>query len=443
MVDIVDWEDAADMALDVTASYVLLNDLLTTTAGYATYAGPAANGGLGWIPVGMSTGKFTGELDGGGFTADGFTIDTTDSNAGFFGFTDSASVYNISFSNVSISANAASGVLCGSDVGSSTFTGVDIISGSISVVTGGAAGLISSTAGAIINCNTNVTVNSLGADGAGGLVNLLSTGGSVFQCSSAGNVSCDAGRYAGGLIAITISATVSSSYATGDVYADTFYSGGLIGDSRTGTCSTIDCYASGTVTCGANDYLGGLIGKFDGSATNCYAVGLVVGSGSNTGGLFGDDDGGVATNCFWDVETTGQPTSPAGGTGKTTVEMQTESTFTNAGWNFVPEIGIWSMEEYPQLQWAVTTALVPNVIGLTQTQAESDIIDAGLILGSVGKRYDQTIAPRLVSSQEPDAGTSLPFGEPVNINLSIGPKPSNSSINFDKYVEIDSSVILQ
>jgi len=52
--------------------------------------------------------------------------------------------------------------------------------------------------------------------------------------------------------------------------------------------------------------------------------------GVDVGGLNGYNNGGTATDSFWDTQTSGQSTS-AGGTGKTTAEMQTLSTFTN--WN--------------------------------------------------------------------------------------------------------------
>jgi hypothetical protein len=58
------------------------------------------------------------------------------------------------------------------------------------------------------------------------------------------------------------------------------------------------------------------------------------------------------------METSGQDTS-VWGTGKTTAEMQTKSTFTDAGWDFVDETAngtedIWWIDEgrdYPRLWW--------------------------------------------------------------------------------------------
>jgi len=48
----------------------------------------------------------------------------------------------------------------------------------------------------------------------------------------------------------------------------------------------------------------------------------------------GDGEGAVSNveNSYWDTETSGQTASPGGGTGKTTAEMMTKSTF--ADWNF-------------------------------------------------------------------------------------------------------------
>jgi hypothetical protein len=65
-------------------------------------------------------------------------------------------------------------------------------------------------------------------------------------------------------------------------------------------------------------------------------------------------------NSFWDTQRSGVDTS-AGGTGKTTDEMKTAATFTNAGWDFIDEIvngvsDIWGINSsdnsgYPFLKW--------------------------------------------------------------------------------------------
>ena len=73
--------------------------------------------------------------------------------------------------------------------------------------------------------------------------------------------------------------------------------------------------------------------------------------------LFPSTVGNVAMS-FWDVETSGQPGS-ADGIGLATAEMQTASTFLEAGWDFMDETDngtddIWWIlegQDYPRLWW--------------------------------------------------------------------------------------------
>jgi len=100
--------------------------------------------------------------------------------------------------------------------------------------------------------------------------------------------------------------------------------------------------------------------KNSGEISNCYSSGNVSSSGDHVGGLVGWNYWGPVNSCFWDVNSSGQATSD-GGTGKTTEEMQTASTFTDAGWDFVGEVingpnDIWDICEwtnYPKLAWQI------------------------------------------------------------------------------------------
>jgi hypothetical protein len=62
------WYDLDDVRDNLGGSYVLMNDLDSTTTGYARLAGPAADGGEGWQPIGTSdyplNYPFTGTFDG-------------------------------------------------------------------------------------------------------------------------------------------------------------------------------------------------------------------------------------------------------------------------------------------------------------------------------------------------------------------------------------------
>jgi hypothetical protein len=116
--------------------------------------------------------------------------------------------------------------------------------------------------------------------------------------------------------------------------------GGLVGRNLRNISNS---YAMGSVS--GSYPTGGLVGfnwktpHTTGSVINCYSTGA-----SNGGGLIGRNLDGVVTDCFWDTETSGVGYSAAG-TPKTTEQMQTKTTFTDAGWDFTTPV--WRMCEYP------------------------------------------------------------------------------------------------
>ena len=133
-----------------------------------------------------------------------------------------------------------------------------------------------------------------------------------------------------------------------------------------------NCYATGGVA--GTGVVGGLVGHNapDGIITHCYSVGSVLGA-ADVGGLVGLNDHGMVDSCFWDVQASGQMTS-AGGAGKTTSEMETKSTFTEAGWDFAGESengteDIWAIcagTNYPRFVWQIPTGdfVCPDGVGL-------------------------------------------------------------------------------
>jgi hypothetical protein len=205
--------------------------------------------------------------------------------------------------------------------------------------------------------------------------------GTITNCYATGSVSGDV--VVGGLVGDnhTKYSTIANCYAAGSVSGDGAV-GGLCGFNRSG-CRITNCYATATVS--GHEHVGGLVGYNDnGSIRNCYATGRVSGDvavgglvgnnyyyssirncyatgrvsgGEDVGGLAGRDYFGSFISSFWDIETTRQYWS-AGGTGLLTDEMQTISTFTYAGWDFVGETinGIddnWFIpqQDYPHLWW--------------------------------------------------------------------------------------------
>jgi len=171
--------------------------------------------------------------------------------------------------------------------------------------------------------------------------------GVLTHCYTTGSVTGSYTGYVGGLIGQNTEGLVSSCYSSVNVSAGdgSGFIGGMAGVNVHG--SITDCYAGGSVAGTYNtDWLGGLVGistvvtsgKLS-SVSNCYATGSVANgnSSSNVGGLAGENSGtgSSVANCFWDIDTGGPDNGI--GTPKTTVQMQTDDTFINAGWDFVDE----------------------------------------------------------------------------------------------------------
>ena len=68
---------------------------------------------------------------------------------------------------------------------------------------------------------------------------------------------------------------------------------------------------------------------------------------------------------------------------------------------------------------------VPDVTGQTQATAESNIVAAGLVVGTVTTSYSATVPPGDVISQNPTGGASVPPDTAVDIEVSLGVEPGD------------------
>ena len=185
----------------------------------------------------------------------------------------------------------------------------------------------------------------------------------LLDCDIAGRSDAD---YIGALAGVNFG-TIERCCATGCVSGRDKI-GGLVGFSSNGSMIS-DCYAQVSVT--GDDELGGLVGRsYNSTIRYCYSTGTVSGD-TDVGGFMGKNESSSITACFWDVQTS-LLFSSAGGTGKTTSEMQDESTFTGEGWDFVGETSngthyIWTIEsgnvDYPRFSFGgIGTETDPFVI---------------------------------------------------------------------------------
>ena len=71
----------------------------------------------------------------------------------------------------------------------------------------------------------------------------------------------------------------------------------------------------------------------------------------------------------------------------------------------------------------VAPVAVPNVVGMSQSDAESTMIAVALVVGAVMEAYHAEVPAGQVLQQEPAAGTSVPVHSRVRLVISKGPEP--------------------
>jgi len=347
------WYDLDAVRDNLSGNYTLMNDLDSATAGYDELAGPTANWGKGWEPIGWQPIEswdregFNGTFDGQGYEIRDLFINRPDQDL--------------------------IGLFCGvggyiKDLGVVNACVVGAI---------GTGGLAAGSGGTVSYCSFSGSVT--GSTDVGGLVGSNSGPGTVSYCYFNGSVTGNV--YVGCLVGFNSYAVVSNSYSTGSAtgvgavgglvginergYVSKSYSvgsadggagiGGLVG-ANAGNVS--ESYSLASVT--GNRSVGGLVGGNGWNVTNCYSAGSVAGN-DDVGGLVGEGSYDNVTNSFWDTETSGQATS-AGGVGKNTTEMQDINTLSGAGWDITTVINpsarnpayIWNIvddETYPFLSW--------------------------------------------------------------------------------------------
>ncbi len=210
---------------------------------------------------------------------------------------------------------------------------------------------------------TNLTIHSSTTDFGIGLFGSIQVNGWVKNLGLE-NVSITAGddSFRIGGLGGSNWGYITCCYVSGSisVAGESWDVGGLVGFNHG---DIIYCYTTCSIFHGHNTKLiGGLVGSNYGKITQCFASGSMVSEGDSTelGGLVGSNaqPDYFINSCFWDVETSGLSESD-GGIGLTTAEMQTVSTFLEAGWDFVDETAngqedIWWINEgqdYPRLWW--------------------------------------------------------------------------------------------
>ncbi len=273
-----------------------------------------------WSKIGTTTTagtNFIGTYDGNGYKITGLIItSTTDSYNGLFGVIGSGgTVKNLGVTGASVSSSTAGlGILAGYNYGGTVENCYS--TGTVTSSGNNAGGLLGTTSGAVMECysSANVTANGTSSTNIGGLIGNSNSGASISQCYCTGNVMNNGTSVisiTGGFIGIA-SCSIDNCYSSGNVQNSTGRAGGFMGGTGANTPAITNCYSVGHVTAATQ---GGFVGYYNtGTFTSCY---------------FDSDKAGM-TNTYGGYVTS----APTGITAKTTAEMKTQSTFTDAGGNF-------------------------------------------------------------------------------------------------------------
>ncbi len=272
--EICSWAQLSNMRnyLSDNYSYKLIKSLSSSDEDYALFAGPSANSGQGWEPVGLFSSRFFGKVYGNNQTISDLYINRNTVD-GLFGSTENLYVEKLGLNNI------------------------DIVGG---IRTGGLAGILVN--GNIIDSNVSGTVSGpyVGTGGIGGLVGVISSG-NIENCNSSANVS--GLENTGGLVGnATGSGQIVNSYSTGDVSDGVGgnRTGGLVGQLSGSGFSLIDSYSTANVN--GTDVVGGLVGWVGNSyVLNSRAFGDVNGTclvGGLVGFLLGNVDNAIIENSY-------------------------------------------------------------------------------------------------------------------------------------------------
>ena len=390
-------EELYNIRDDLTAKYVLMNDIDLTSA--TAKGGDWDFEGRGWNPIGSddiyaADKTFSGTFDGNGHSITGMRIDTNGSrpqgskmiNAGLFSNV-SGEVKNLNLIDSTVSAYSSNGTCVGilaarnsGKISNCTVSGNSTAESPY----GGysyAGGMIGINTGIIQNCGSSVNVNVKGMtySYAGGIAACSSSTENLVaiqNCFNKGKVYATAtitgapqgivteSASAGGIVGQSSKGVISQCYNNGNIesivstsnsqYANfRAYAGGIAGES--GNCSPeyqsiIESYNSGNVYAQAQrPYAGGIAGTCC-EAKNCYNIGTTSASnGSTTDVGFGIALSSHSSfeNCYY---LSGSGRNSKGATALTAGQMKLSSMFKGFDFDTIWQQNKNAVYPYPQLQ---------------------------------------------------------------------------------------------
>jgi hypothetical protein len=396
--------------------------------------------GAGWIPIGSSASRFDGHYNGQGFKITNLFMNRPSGDKAFFAWLQGATVKNLTIESPSFTLTSSGNwnAIFAARAGNVTIDNVKIVGGSLTASGSGISApmfgevyTLSGSTSTISNCSN--TANATLKDYTAGFLGTSNTYGNAITISNCFSNATIIGTWRVGGFAGHPSGTITFErcYASGSVSGSDNV-GGFIGVCADAVQTFNDCYSTANVS--ATTWKGG--GFFGwiwnwNSVMNinfnrCYATGSV--SGGNPKGGFGGDDNGYTSNvffsnCFWDNQTTGITTgvgtnSRTGLTGLSTANMKTQTSFSNATWNFTTT---WAIaggvnNGYPSLRF-------PTITNLTHPTCSPTITTSGTLTsfttcqGTASANQTLTVSG---SNLTANISISAPSGFEISTNASNG-----------------------
>lgn len=310
-----------------------------------------------WVPIGTSSKMYSGVFNGNGYKISNFHYTGSESNYGFFGYVNGATISNLGMENVNI---YSSGTVVGGLIGNSDYSS-------------------SSSPTRISNCW--VTGSVACSRYAGGIAGYLIYG-VVSNCYVSAAISADDWGCVGGITPFSRVITINNCYVTGTIAAEGEQNGGFVGFIVPSTSQiTGDSYIYSSV-CLATLSGGSTIGKIWGEYITSYGSGTITGSNNYA------INGGSSASSKNGLSKTAAEIQAVGGTFFTTT-----SNWGSYPWDFtnvwywdnsvnLPKLIVFN-PPYPSITAITLTSTTPAEIGstvsVTATLENTPISDSGTV----------------------------------------------------------------
>lgn len=447
---IYDAEDLQNMQEDLTANYILMNDIDLS--------------GINWKPMqpsktGVYTSGFTGTLDGNGFTIRNLTVNGEKYDDGALFYQNEGTIQNLRVTG-QINLTQAYGVPC--DAASIVLFNKGTIyncTSAAGITAGGdmpvrVGGLASENTGTIDCCRYTGTIHASAGGGeisVGGITYINDNSATISHCENVGIILAESGNstevkdtisslvnessiHLGGIAGKTDwHSTIDQCRATctiritGESHYEYWYIGGIVGSGFVATFS--NCCFNGTLSINVDIKdvasgiykVGGLAGDggYESKYENCYVSGVITDSSPSLGGvpawLASDAPGCEFTACYYPAGTLdpfvwNKPNEEKGYTAVPLASMASKATFPKYDFS-----SVWTMGQSYPIQKVFTHLSNGSSTPIAKPTEDTAVIDASEYIqqhvtfaqsNGYSQQMDQRMAKLLADAQNTTAANA-------------------------------------